>query len=248
MKALVLAGGGGKACFAVGVLEQLRNENYNIVVGTSAGALNAIGLSYLGLDGLKKLWLDIKGRGDIFSWGWSMSGLYSSAPLRKKLLAAMKGKRPRMETWVCAVRLEDAQICLARAGDIGFLDMAVASASMPGAVIPVTYGGHTYADGGIRDNCPVRHARALGATEIDVILCNPLGWSEWLAPKTDLFPAADFAVRAFDIMCHELESNDMGAGLRVFAPNEPICDTLDFNPEKIRAGYELGKRAAFTLL
>ena len=247
MKALVLAGGGAKGSYQAGVISTL--GRYDLIIGTSAGALNAVGLSYLGSTGLTDLWMEIKGKSDIFSFGWSTSGLLSPQPLAKMVNDIVNHNDPAVPTWVCSVRLEDSQVIYSKSGDEDFSTMAVASCSIPGAIVPVIHDGATYVDGGIRENCPVKRAKDLGATEIDVILCNPLEWdTTWQSMDHDFLPAAHIVSRSFDILFHEALVNDLSPGCRVWAPEKDLGGMLDFDPQNIRHLYELGRQATFKVI
>jgi NTE family protein len=245
MRALVLGGGGAKGAFTAGVIEQLAGETFDFVVGTSAGALNAVGYSHVGSVGLKKLWMSIKSRSDLFSYSFLRGGLFSSAPLRKMIVKAIRGKHAEIPCWVSSVRLEDGLLVYARDGDPHFVDMTVASCCIPGVVEPYRTAAATYVDGGIRDNCPIKRAMELGATDITVILCSPLNDpQEWSLKKTDFFPIQHYASRALDIMMHESVVNDIAMCkpeiLRIFAPIDSVCDTMDFDEKTIKYAYDLG--------
>lgn len=242
MRALVLGGGGGKGAYQAGVISRL--GTYDLIIGTSVGALNAVGLSYLGSAGLTDLWMGIKGLSDLFSFAWSNQGVFSPKPLAKIIDRVTHDHDPSVATWVCSVRLEDSRVIYSRSGDTDFPRMAVASCSIPGAIVPTVWNGDTYVDGGVRENAPVQRAIDLGATEIDVVLCNPLEWdTSWQPLDHDLFPVAHYMTRAFDIMSHEMMINDLRPGCRVWAPEKDLGGVLDFDPKQIRRIYELGRRA-----
>jgi NTE family protein len=71
-KALVLSGGGAKGAFEVGAVRCLRDAagvEFDIISGTSVGALNAAKLAEGGaraLSDLERLWLDMRGSWDIY--------------------------------------------------------------------------------------------------------------------------------------------------------------------------------------
>ena len=243
MKALVLAGGGAKGAWQCGVLSQLQNESYDFVVGTSAGSLNAAGLAHLGFDGLKRLWFGIKSRSDVMSWNFSRKGIFDLDPLAK-IVHKVTAKPAKIQATCCAVRLEDGAVTYSQSGDRDFPHMVIASCSIPGAIIPYEHDDSTYIDGGTRENCPVQHAYDIGATDIDVILCNPLELDHWIVPSGDIFPVVHYTARAFEIMSHEQIVNDLvhrpGVNMRVFAPNHEPCGVFDFDIESIQTAYELG--------
>jgi NTE family protein len=245
MRALVLGGGGSKAAYQAGVIEKLSGETFDFVVGTSAGALNAVGYSHIGSTGLKKLWFSIKSRSDLFSYSFFGGGLFSSSPLRKMIVSAIKGRHAELPCWVSAVRLEDGCLVYANDTDPHFIDMTVASCCIPGVIEPYKTAAATYVDGGVRDNCPIKRAMELGATDVTVILCSPMESTEpWELKKGDFFPIQHYASRAMDIIMHEAVVNDIDSCkpeiLRIFAPIGNVCDTMDFDPETIRIAYNDG--------
>jgi predicted acylesterase/phospholipase RssA len=86
-KALVLSGGGAKGAFEVGALRCLRDAagvEFDIISGTSVGALNAAKLAEGGaqaLSELERLWLDLRGSWDIYlepPWFQRLSSLMRS--------------------------------------------------------------------------------------------------------------------------------------------------------------------------
>ena len=63
--AIVLSGGGAKGAFQVGVLDALINKhgvNPAIVVGTSTGAIQALGVAQQDVAGLVDVWMGLKGK------------------------------------------------------------------------------------------------------------------------------------------------------------------------------------------
>lgn len=249
MRALVLAGGGAKIGFTAGVLKQVGIQGYDFIVGTSAGALAAAAVSFIGVDGFIETLGKIKKRSDVFSFAWSNRGVFSSSPLTSIVRGVVTGRAPTIPVWVSSVCLEDCSLFYSKAGEPEFAKMTVASCSLPGAVVPVQHRGLTYVDGGVRENAPVQKAIDLGATSIDVILCNPLRWdSSWDLPSGDMFPAAHYVMRSFDIMGHESMLNDLRPGCKVYAPNQPVCDVLDFDQESLQRGIMLGKVAQYTIV
>lgn len=254
MKALVLAGGGAKGAYQAGVIQQLIRERFDLVVGTSAGALNAVGYAHLGTNGLIDMWRGIKGRGDIFSYSWLSWGVFSSKPLRKIVSNAIK-KPPQCDVWVSRVCLESGDLLYSKPGDHCYEDSIIASCSIPGAIQPVKIDGLTFVDGGVRENCPLKRAIDFGADEITVILCNPLSEKSWKDPG-GMLPVASYVIRAMDIAMHEMLVNDLDSvkrknsdpnkrniKVRIYAPDKEPMDTLDFEPAKIRDAILLGNSA-----
>lgn len=268
MKTVVtMSGGGAKGGFEVGALRGLveagiRPEAY---YGTSVGALNALGMALHELERLQAEWREIKGQDDII-WAkfplalpWS-TGLYSMHPLRKRLDALVKGATPKAEAVVCYVDTKDGSVCYRSTKDTPILDMAKwaeASSCIPVAMELVD---DRYADGGVREQTPLKRAIDDGADRIIVILCNPVDANLRGAWKPKFPHLMSTAMRTVDILTHEIFLNDlkvcqvknsMTGRYRkietiVIAPPKPLADTLEFTPERIehdmKLGYETAKK------
>jgi NTE family protein len=183
--AFVLSGGGSLGAVQVGMLQALAADGVqpDLLVGTSAGAVNAAwvaghGMGGDSLDRLASLWTGLRRR-DVFP----------IRPLRSLLsMAGMKGSlcpsgplRALLETHLPYPRLEDAAIpvhvvatdalagteVLLSEGDA--LDAVMASAAIPGIFDPVCLHGRLLCDGGVANNAAVSQAIALGADRIVVL-------------------------------------------------------------------------------
>jgi NTE family protein len=188
--AFVLSGGGSLGAVQVGMLQALvaRGVTPDLLVGTSAGALNAgyvagHGLTAESLDDLAAVWAGLRRR-DVFPL---------NAP---RLAAAAVGRAPslcpsgplRRLVWehVGFEWIEDATIPLhvvttdVRTGEEVLLsagsavDAIVASAAIPAVFPSVRIGGRDLVDGGVADNAAISQAVALGA---DVVYVLPTGYA-----------------------------------------------------------------------
>ena len=180
--AFVLTGGGSLGVVQAGMLAALHDHGIepDLLVGTSAGALNAAHVAGPGVYGdrlasLAQLWQQARRR-DIF------------VPQPRRWLAATVGTVPSLfadtalrslvERHLGYDRLEDAHIPvhlvatdlvtgLATALTTGSVATAVlASAAVPGLLPPLRHQGRTLVDGGIGELDTVRHADAWGAQDI----------------------------------------------------------------------------------
>ena len=177
--AFVLSGGGSLGAVQVGMLQSLaeRRITPDLLVGTSAGALNAVfvaahGTGPAALDLLAGTWPALR-RDDIF-------------PVRApRMLLALTGARDSLCTHrglerlvrqrVGFARLEDAPIpihlvatdllsgeeVLLSEGDA--LTAVLASSAVPAVLPPVQRDGRTLVDGGLADNAAISKALALDA-------------------------------------------------------------------------------------
>ncbi len=198
-KALVLGGGGTKGiyeCGAVRALRELGKDDWDIITGTSAGALNGVLLVQGDFDALENLYDNLKR--EQFVKGYlpehiSLTGLLKD---RKQLLPALSvylknegvdispfkellGKCYDPERFfasdidfgcVAAVRTSNTPVYVTKEmmRENG-LDWLVASASAYPVFPTQSIDSIEYVDGGYADNCPIDFALRLGAEEVTAI-------------------------------------------------------------------------------
>jgi NTE family protein len=183
--AFVLAGGAALGAMQAGMVHALHERGIapDLLIGTSAGALNAAFLASrpataATAEELAAVWRGL-GRSDIL-------------PLRPAtLIAGLAGRRDHLipdralrrlaARHLQFERLEQAAIPLhlvafdllagteVRLSDGPLADAVLGAAAIPGVLPPVRWRGRLLADGGIADNTPVSHAVALGAQRIYVL-------------------------------------------------------------------------------
>lgn len=263
----VLAGCGARGKLQVGVMERLleSEEHPWLVVGSSVGALNALGFSRLGILGLKSLWDGIRSREDVFAdtWPWQKRwGWYDPAPLEKLIgevlsenyfeahwavtYADLKEKRARytVDNGLGAI--------LGLASGLPPAEAVLASASIPGIVPPVR---QRFVDGGVFEQCPLNFAikavQAIGGSpRITVILGNNVEPS--LSPHWKLRGIIDTIMQSVDGLTVELLKNDVAYCLEQNAVRPKVAvrliqppvtfemGALDFNPTELERAYQLG--------
>jgi NTE family protein len=254
--AFVLSGGGSLGAVQVGMLRALaeRHITPDLVVGTSAGALNAVfvaehGTGPAALDRLAGTWAGLR-REDVF-------------PVRAPhMLLALTGARASLCTdeglerlvrrYVSFQRLEEAPIpvhlvatdlltgeeVLLSGGDA--LSAVLASSAVPAVLPPVHRDGRTLVDGGLADNAAISQAIELGADRVYVL---PTGYAcALLAPPAR--PLA-VAVQALSLLVQQRLISDV----RLYADRvdlvvlPPLCplniSSIDFRhaPELIRRAH-----------
>jgi NTE family protein len=202
--AFVLSGGGSLGAVQVGMLRALadRGEQPDLLVGSSAGALNAAfvagrAFGTASVDALAATWRGLR-RSDVFPF----------APARHVL--ALAGARPSLcspdglvrliASYLTFDRLEDARIPLhvvatdvLSGSDVLLSEgpaapAVLASASIPAVLPPVSVGGRMLFDGGIANNTPISHAVALGADRV-VVLPAGVTCDRAVAPRSALATA-----------------------------------------------------------
>lgn len=283
MRALVLSGGGANGAYQSGAVQFLVGDlrlRYDIICGTSVGALNGAALAQFGhgqesqaADFLDRMWTEISGDGSIYrKWAhgllWHLPVLwhrsvYDTSPLAKLVRQnlsrerlASSGKKFR----AIAVAWGAGESSAWTEQDEDVVDGVLASSSFPLFFAPVRARGVEWTDGGVRDITPLGHAIALGATEVDVILCSPKGVSKDVDRRIGKLEQLQ---RLFEIMLDEIDANDVArardttklcaAGLapgkrpvqvHMLRPPALLGDSLDFDPEKNARLIDLGYRQA----
>jgi NTE family protein len=160
----------------------------DVVLGTSVGAINAAVVAAVpgaaAVRQLEDVWIGL-GRDGVFgaslrdrlATAWrSRTHLYSSAPLRELLEAAVPASRIE-DLWL---PFQCVAASIERAVDHWFTegplaDAVLASCAVPGLLPPVEIGGEHFLDGGLVDSIPVGRAVTLGAQVIYVLQVGRIG-------------------------------------------------------------------------
>ena len=191
--AFVLSGGASLGAVQVGMLEALAERGIvpDLVVGTSAGAINAAWLAGAPdpppLERLAALWTSLH-FADVFPF--SPGALLGSVIGRSNHLFDSSGLERLIREHIDFQNLEDAPRPLhviateVLTGRMHVLSRGpavpalLASCAIPGAFPPVQVGGVDLIDGGVSANAPITQAVALGATTVYVL---PTGYACALA-------------------------------------------------------------------
>jgi NTE family protein len=188
--AFVLSGGGSLGAVQVGMLQALaaRGIEPDLLVGTSAGALNAAfvaghGMTEAALDELAVIWTNLR-RADVFPV--QLARLMAATVGCSSSLCPNDGLRRLVDRYLAFARLEDARIpvhvvatdlrsgreVLLSEGDA--VSAVLASTAVPAVLPPVRLDDRDLIDGGVADNTAVSHALGLGA---DVVYVLPTGYA-----------------------------------------------------------------------
>jgi NTE family protein len=183
--AFVFQGGGALSAPQVGMLRALTDAGItpDLVVGTSAGALNAVAYASdpttAGVQRLENLWLGLRrrhvARTSVRTLARALSGrydgLFDSAPLADLLsggrLVASRLDDTSISAHVVATNLATGEPVVLSEGDT--VRSLLASSAFPGIFPPVVHGSIRLIDGGVSADIPVLQAEALGATETYVL-------------------------------------------------------------------------------
>lgn len=175
--AFVLQGGGSLSAPQIGMLRALLEAGItpDLVVGSSAGALNAVAFAsdptLRGIQGLEELWLRLRRRdvagvsvgGLVRALTGRADGLLSAAPLAQLLTSSVASRLEEtcLPAHVIATDLiTGSPVVISRGESIPAL---LASAAFPGIYAPVSIDGALLADGGVAADVPVLQAEAMGA-------------------------------------------------------------------------------------
>jgi NTE family protein len=178
--AFVLSGGGGLAAAQVGVLRALTEAGIvpDLVVGSSAGAINAVAFAQdptpAGLERMATGWVALSRR-DVFPLRpdriaaailGRRGGISDPARLARIMTAGLPSadlEGAVLPVHIVASALADgAPVVLSRGPVVRAL---LASIALPGVYPPVTVGGTELVDGQVAAGYPLRQAEELGATE-----------------------------------------------------------------------------------
>jgi NTE family protein len=220
--AFVLAGGAGLGALHAGMLQALyeREIAADLLVGTSAGALNA---AYLAsrpqtvgtAKALARLWLDLR-REEIFpihpptlirGLANHHDHLVSDRPLKQLILRHLQLERltdARTPLHVVTFDLVEGEEVRLSEGPA--LEAVLAAAAIPGVLPPVRLGERLLVEGGVVNNTPISHAVALGAERIYVLPTHdPSARGLALPPRG----ALDAAVHAFTLLADARLNSDL---------------------------------------
>lgn len=182
--AFVLSGGAALGAIQVGMLRALLNAGISpdLVVGTSAGALNGSVIADKGLDAgvhaLESLWLHL-GRYDIFPGGLvaqarrllsTRISIFPNDQLTKlacRMLAATRYEDLQLPFGALATELLTYHGALFTAGDLH--TTLLASAAIPGVFPPVEINGTLYVDGALTAYVPMAAAVQMGAASLVIL-------------------------------------------------------------------------------
>ena len=228
--ALVLSGGGAKGAFQVGVLDELitrRGVKFDIVVGVSTGALQALAVAQNDVPLMLAEWLAIEKDSDIYkkrllgALGGFLGGdaIYNARPLRKLLeRVADEGKlrASGIQLRVGVANLGTGQFLAVDERSSNIDDWVYASCAMPVFFDPMETTGadgvkEQWVDGGVRDVTPLGTALDLGARAVLVVRASP---PPQPGPARTFPDLIKIGLRAVDILQSEVSANDTAtAGL-----------------------------------
>ncbi len=201
-RAFVLAGGGSRGAYQIGVWQALREIDYqfSIVTGASVGALNGAMIAQGDFDKAKWLWenitleqvLDIdlpedfekleeKDQIPIFFKEIIKNGGAGFDALKRLLTECLSEEKVRsscMELGIVTVKIPGYVPCTLYQTEIPkgqMIDYLLASSACFPAMKSYSIGGESYIDGGYYDNLPIELAQKHGATKIFAVDVDSIG-------------------------------------------------------------------------
>lgn len=257
--AFVLSGGGPLAALQVGGLKALfeREVRPDILVGTSAGALNATWMAWnpttSGVVDLEQTWRNLR-NDDLFPGG-RFKASWARMLVKGNRVFENTGLRGTIERTIgLNARFEDAQAPLLvtttdletgkeRVFSSGrVLEPILASSAMPGIFPPVEIEGRLYIDGGVANNVPIAPAVQMGAQTIYVF--DATSHSHQRRP---LLRPIDYLLHAFSLARSQRLDLDLvhyADKVKIVLLPTPKLDyfvpfaSLEFTARLISAGYE----------
>ena len=241
--AFVMSGGGNQGVAQVGMLRALleRGITPDVVIGTSAGALNGAALATVPtlerVDLLEQVWVNLTGDqvfpGGAFKRVWNVlrrdDHLISSDGLR----GVIESAKPAETFAELQVPLRVVTTDLVTGDEIVFVNgplhpVLLASAALPGIYPPVDLHGHTLIDGAAVNLVPISHALAGPVDRIFVLdVSDPMSERPVRSPL-------DVLIRAFAIsrdLRFELEAQWVPKDVQMVVLPQPTDsrEFLDFS-------------------
>jgi NTE family protein len=228
----------------------------DLVVGTSAGAINAVAFAQdptvEGLDRLQRLWSEVR-RSDVFPV--RLRALAAGLLGRRGGLVAADGLRGLVERGLRVADLRETVIPAhavatdAATGEPVVLSdgpavqAVLASATIPGILPPVRRRGRLLVDGCVAADVPILQAEELGATVSYVLPC-AVGTER----QTDVCAALPAMLHTVSVMMEQITRHNLAlAHGRVHllpAPVVPDANPMDFShsADLIRLGLDSARR------
>ncbi|WP_433782114.1 patatin-like phospholipase family protein [Actinomycetospora sp. CA-101289] len=212
--ALVVGGGGclGAAHVGVGLALEAHGFRPDLVVGTSAGALNgALVAAHPGeaAPWLRNVWTQMERRRVLgVPRPWQAGGVFPTDGLRRLIDRA--GLPARVEELPVPFRAVATDVVTGEEvvmGDGDLVTALLASAAVPGVLPPVERDGRLLVDGGVVAYVPVLAALRAGAASIVALSSGPESWP--MRPTAPRRRAAAVAARAGLFALHHQIERDL---------------------------------------
>lgn len=191
-RALVLPGGGGRGAYQVGVAKAFRDVGvkFDMIFGTSIGAINGIMMAQGNIDRLEEVWSTLR-PWDVFKLPSAQQigrlvfgrklGLLDTTPLEEMLRREIDLKKLKASATNMGLFTTDLCCLETRLINVNeimsnneLIDVLMATAAVPIAFPPrQLHGSGLWVDGGLVRNTPLRAAIDCGYEEIFMVLLHP---------------------------------------------------------------------------
>ncbi|MEC7545967.1 MAG: patatin family protein [Pseudomonadota bacterium] len=263
-RAIVVEGGAMRGIFASGVIDQFLADQYSpfdFAIGVSAGSTNLSGYLSRQAGRARTAIIDYARQREFFSpmrffRGGHMTDVHWLWHYTQQQLPLAEFAEG-MDLYATATHVESGTAHYIPVTPSNIHDAMVASCAIPYLYrSQVLVNNERYVDGGVADSIPVRQAWNMGATEITVVLSQPLGFrkkdgqSQWLLDKVfgqepGLLQAMKFRSQQYNDSLDFMLAPPPGCSIRVIAPPpEFAVSRLCMNERKLVAGYDMGVAAA----
>lgn len=222
--AIALSGGGAKGAFQVGVIDELvtrRGVDFETVVGTSTGAIQAAGVAQDTVPELLDFWLGLKGPDDIYrSRGgpiWAIitgkNSIYSTGPLKGLLKSAFRDEDIRKtgkNLRIAVVNINTGKLNIVGENADQIHDWVYASSAQPPFFPPFETRDSAgvdeqWVDGGVRDVTPFAAALRERPKSLLVVRAEAP-----LKPRSKSFDnLAEIGLRSVEILTREVADCDL---------------------------------------
>jgi len=250
--ALVMHGGGMRGAYGAGVVNALDRmiglERVAIVMGTSAGAANALGAAAGKVDAIREVWtrhLHVREFINAYRLKWMTNIDYLMKVLDKYgMTNALMQKATARLYIACTHFIEGSTRYFSNHNDI--LGAVRASVSIPIlSQTPVMVEGEPYLDGGISTGVSdlIREAIAKGAARVIAVdLSSSVGWYQKLGLQWYSRNVPEGLKHTLGVMLKEPYPEAIAPDPRVFLirPRETMVTRLQYSLEKLTATYERG--------
>ena len=225
---LVLAGGGGKGSYEIGVWKYLReiglDSQISVISGTSVGGLNAFLIGYGDYDLAERLWLtEVEDKIlDTESLSHRDDAVFSREGLLQIIDENIRfdhtQKMPKI--YVTCYNSKEKQADYIKLNDLN--DTEIKHYLLATSAIPIVFqkeniNGNAYYDGGLTDNVPLRPLIDEGCTHALIVSLN----------KNDINDYSGYDIKAVVIR----PSCNLGSFVK---------GTLDFSPERTQIRIQMG--------
>lgn len=239
---LVFGGGGVRGFMHLGVLRALDEAGIraDVVTGTSAGSVAAaLYASGLSIEKMTALVRSVS-ENEVADLVVSTQGFIQGRALAHWINQATGNQRIealRLPLGIAVTDLSHGESRLVVRGNLG--EAVQASASIPGAFVPVMHQDSVWVDGGVLAMVPVRFARQLGA---DVVIAIDIYCGKALRIKDSAFNTTYNSVRLQGCKLSEAEIAE--ADVLIRPPFEPLeANNFKERDAAIEAGYQATKAA-----